>query len=113
MIKNQHQFKTGLKSPVRQFENKLLSKPLFSSKFDFCIFEHKNCDVIENSPKAPLNLSPLNAHIWANIHLNIISACVRKNEIEKWPLRTSFQCSIYSRNVFIQSLHFRFRVQTF
>ena len=33
--------------------------PYFLQKFDFCIFEPKNCKMIENSYNAPLNFSPL------------------------------------------------------
>ena len=31
----------------------------FRQKVDFCIFEHKNREVIENSSKTPLNFTPL------------------------------------------------------
>ena len=49
-----------VESPILQFEKKTaLKKAYFLQKFDFCIFEHKNCEVIENSSEAPLNLSPL------------------------------------------------------
>ena len=32
--------------------------PYFLQKFDFCIFEPKNCEVIEKTSKAPINFSP-------------------------------------------------------
>ena len=51
---------TGLKSPMLQFEKKKCTQTRnFLQKFDFCIFEPKNCEVIENSFKAPLDFSPL------------------------------------------------------
>ena len=48
--------------------------------------------MIENSFKAPLSFSPLKCTYFGKNHLNNISAKSEKNEIEKWPLRASFQC---------------------
>ena len=42
-----------LEIPVLQFEKNCTQNPYFLQKFDFCIFEPKNCELIENSPKAP------------------------------------------------------------
>ena len=36
-----------------------LKTRIFFKKIDFCIFEPKNREVIENSSKTPLNFSPL------------------------------------------------------
>ena len=44
-------------------------------------------------PKHHLTVVHWNAHIWAKIHFNIISAESEKKEIEKWPLITSFHCT--------------------
>ena len=40
-------------------KKKLQSNAYFLQKVDFCIFEPKKREVIENSCKAPLNFSPL------------------------------------------------------
>ena len=51
--------------------------------------------MIENSSKAPLNFSPLKyTHLGKNSikKFNIICTKSEKMIIEKWPLRTSFQC---------------------
>ena len=50
---------TGLKPPVLQLEKNAIKTLFFLKKFDFCIFEPKTCEVIENSFKALLNFSPL------------------------------------------------------
>ena len=51
-----------LKSHVLQIgKNNCTQNPYFLRKIDSCIliFEPKNCEVKENSSKAPLNFSPL------------------------------------------------------
>ena len=40
-------------------EKKCTQNPYFLQKFDFCIFEPKNCEVIVSSSKAVLYFSPL------------------------------------------------------
>ena len=81
---------TGLKSPVLQFEKNCSQNTYLPQKLYFCIFEPKNCEVIENSSKAPLNLVPWNAHIWAKIHLNIISAKSEKMKLKSGHLELHF-----------------------
>ena len=51
--------KAGLQSPVLKFDKNCTQKAYFLQKFDFCTFEPKNCEVIENSSKTPLNISSL------------------------------------------------------
>ena len=49
-----------LQSSVLEFRIKTALKTLsFFKKLIFCIFELKNCEMIENSSKTPLNFSPL------------------------------------------------------
>ena len=43
-------------SPVLQFDKNSTQNAYFLQKDEFCIFEHKNREVIENSSKAPLTL---------------------------------------------------------
>ena len=64
----------------------------FFKKLNFCIFELKNCERIENSSTGMLNFSPLDAHIWAKF-ISISLALSQKKEIEKWPHRASVQCT--------------------
>ena len=65
---------------------------VFLKKIVLCNFEPKNCEMIENSSKAPLNFSPLKFTYLGKNYFNIDSAKSEKNKIEKWPLRTSFLC---------------------
>ena len=52
--------------------------------------------MIEKSFNAPLNLSPLiKMHILGEKFISISLALSQKNEIEKWPLRTSVQCTLF------------------
>ena len=48
-----------LQLPVLEFDKNCTQNAYFLQKIDFCIFEPKNREVIENSPKTPLNFSPL------------------------------------------------------
>ena len=50
--------KAGLQSPVLEFDKNCTLNAYFLQKVDFCIFEPKNREVIENSSKTPLNFSP-------------------------------------------------------
>ena len=43
--------------PALQFDKNCTQNPDFLQKVDFCIFEPKNREVIENYSKAPLNFS--------------------------------------------------------
>ena len=74
-------------------KKKLFPKRISSSKGCFLNFEPNNCEVIENSSKAPLNFSPLKCTYLGEI-ISISLALCQKNEIEKWPLRTSVQCTV-------------------
>ena len=49
----------GFQSPVLEFDENCTQNAYFLQKIDFCIFEPKNREVIENSSKTPLNLSSL------------------------------------------------------
>ena len=69
---------------------------IFFKKVDFYIFEPKNREVIENSSKALL-LS-IEMHIFGQKIISISLAFSQKNEIEKWPLRTSVQFIYYAIN---------------
>ena len=51
--------KAGLQSPVLEFDKNCTQSAYFLQTNDFCIFEPKNGEVIENSPKTPLIFSPL------------------------------------------------------
>ena len=59
--------------------------------------------MIENSSKAPLNFSPLECTYLGKRLFQYHLRLVRKNEIEKWPLRTLVQCSFESVN-FVEKL---------
>ena len=48
-----------LQSPVLEFDKNCTQNTYFRQKVDFCIFELKNHEMIENSSKTPLNFSPL------------------------------------------------------
>ena len=50
---------TCLRSPVLEFDKNCTQNAYFLQKVDFRIFEPNNCEVIENSSKAPLSFSPL------------------------------------------------------
>ena len=47
------------KSPVLEFDKNCTLNAYFLQKVDFCIFEPKIREVIENSSKTPLNFSSL------------------------------------------------------
>ena len=47
---------TSRLSPEIQFEKNCTQNPYFLQKFDFCIFEPKNCEVIKTLPKHLLTL---------------------------------------------------------
>ena len=49
----------GLQSPVLEFDKNCTQNAYFLQKFDFCIFEPKNREAIENSSKTPINFSSL------------------------------------------------------
>ena len=49
----------GLQSHVLELDKNCTQNAYFLQKFDFCIFEPKNREVIENSSKTPLNFSSL------------------------------------------------------
>ena len=49
----------GLQSPVLEFNKNSTQNAYFLQKVDFCIFEPKNREMIENSAKTPLNFSAL------------------------------------------------------
>ena len=49
----------GLQSPVLEIDKNCTHNACFIQKFDFCIFEPKNREVIENFSKTPLNFSSL------------------------------------------------------
>ena len=58
----------------------------------FGIFEPKSREVIESSSKAPFNFCPFKCTYLGKNSLS--SALSQKNEIEKWPLITSVQCTV-------------------
>ena len=60
----------GLQSPVLEFDKNCTENAYFLQKVDFCIFEPKNREVIENSSKHRLTLVHYNAHTWAKIDFN-------------------------------------------
>ena len=49
----------SLDSPVLDIDKNCTQNAYFLQKVDFCIFESKNREVIENSFKTPLNFIPL------------------------------------------------------
>ena len=55
----------GLQSPVLEFDKNCTQNAYFLQKVDFCIFEPKNREMIENLPKHRLTLVHYNAHTWA------------------------------------------------
>ena len=80
----------GLKSPVLQFEKHCTQNSYFLQKLDFCIFEPKNCKMIENSSNAPLNFSPPKCNIRAKNHFNIIRAKSEKKKLKSGYLELRF-----------------------
>ena len=90
-----------LQSPVLEFDKNCTQNAYFLQKVDFCIFEPKNREVIENSSKTPLNfiLVHYNGRTWAKIHFIITRAWLEKKEIEKWLLRTSVKCIRYRERI--------------
>ena len=81
-----------LQSPILEFDKNCTQNTYFLQKFDFCIFEPKNREVIENSSKTPLNFSSLQYTYLDKNSFQYHKDLVRKKEIEKWLLRTSVQC---------------------
>ena len=51
--------KVGLQSPVLEFDKNCTQNAYLLQKFEFCIFEPKNREVMKNSSKTPLNVSSL------------------------------------------------------
>ena len=49
----------GLQSPVLEFDKNCTQNAYFLQKFEFCIFEPKNREVMKISSKTPLNVSSL------------------------------------------------------
>ena len=68
--------------------------PYFLQKIDFCIFEPKNCEVIENSFKAPLSFSLLKCTHLGKHHFNNISAKSEKMKLKSGHLELHF--SVYN-----------------
>ena len=81
-----------MQSPVLEFDKNCTLNAYFLQKFNFCIFEPKNREVIENSSKTPLNFSSLQYTYLGKHSFQYHQGLVRKKEIEKWLLRTSVQC---------------------
>ena len=48
-----------MQSHVLEFDKNCTQNAYFLQKFDFCIFEPKNREVIENFSKTPLNVGSL------------------------------------------------------
>ena len=74
------------------WKNTSTENPFLLQKFDFCIFEPKNSEVIKNYSKATLNLGLLKCTCLGIHSFQYYKRQVRKNEIDKWPFITSFQC---------------------
>ena len=86
----------GLKSPVLQFEKKTALKTLIYFKnLIFCIFEPKNCEVIENSSKAPLNFSPLKCKYLAKKFISISLALAKSEEMKLKSGHLELHFSVY------------------
>ena len=81
-----------MQPPVLEFDKNCTQNAYMLQKFDFCIFEPKNREVIENSSKTPLNFSSLQYTYLGENSFQNHYGLVRKKEIEKWLLRTSVQC---------------------
>ena len=64
----------SLQSPVLEFDKNSIQNAYILQKVDFCIFEPKNHEVIENSSKTPLNFSPLRCTYLGKIRFNITRA---------------------------------------
>ena len=63
-----------MQSPVLEFDKNCTQNAYFLQKVDFCIFEPRNREVIENSSKTPLNFSPLQCTYLGENHFNITRA---------------------------------------
>ena len=82
----------GFEITCTSIRKKCTQNPYFLHKFDFCIFEPKNCDVINNSSKAPLNFSPYQCtymYLGKN-HFDIISAKSEKMKLKSGHLELRF-----------------------
>ena len=83
---------TGSQSSVLEFNKNCTQNAYFVQKVDFCIFEPKNREVIENASKAPLSFSLLQCIYLGKNSFQYHKGLVRKKEIGKWLLRTLVQC---------------------
>ena len=94
-----------MQSPVLEFDKNCTQNAYFLQKIEFCIFEPKNREVIENSSKTPLNFSSLQYTYLDKKSFQFHKGLVRKKEIEKWLLRTSVQCRAnVKKNVIYQAI---------
>ena len=88
-----------MQSPVLEFDKNCTLNAYFLQKVDFCIFEPKDSEVVENSSKTLLALVHYTAHNWAKIISISLGLSKKKKEIESGNLELPF--SVY--NVFMFS----------
>ena len=96
----------GLQSPVLEFDKNCTQNAYFLQKVDFCIFEPKNLEVIENSSKTPLiSFSPLQCTYLGKNSFQYHLGLVRKKKLKSGYLELRF--SVYdteTKNNHIQTL---------
>ena len=80
-----------MQSPVLEFDKKKCTQSAyFPQKVDFCIFEIKTCEVIENSSKTPLNLSALQCSYLGKNSFLYHQGLVRKKKLKSGYLELRF-----------------------
>ena len=84
-----------LQSSVLEYDKNCTQIAYFLQNIDFCIFEPKNREVIENSSNTSLNFSPSQCTCLGKKIISILLGLSQGKKIEKWLLRTSVQCYIY------------------
>ena len=84
----------GFEIICTSIKKKCTQNPYFLQKFEFCIFELKNCEVIENSFKALLNFSPFKCTYLGKGNFNNISAKSEKMKLKSGHLELRF--SVYT-----------------
>ena len=82
-----------MQSPVLEFDKICTQNAYFLQKFDFCIFDPKNREVIENSSKTPRNFSSLQYTYSDKYSLQYHKGLVRKKKLKSGYLELRF--SVY------------------
>ena len=79
-----------MQSPVLEFDKNCTQNAYFLQKFDFCIFEPKNRELIENSSKTPLNFGSLQYTYLGKNSFQYHKGLVRKKKLKSGYLELRF-----------------------